>query len=301
MDGNPDAAVERGEDLPQSVQREPTEARVADAREIRCGKTGDVFGLADRELALIQHGDDSGRNDCLGLPQVRKRIAEVAEDIPAPPRPSACDMLANLPTFRQLDVANRFERSLRPIVLAWSQHPGKPRLAYTHDQERSGRYCRHPQGARETQRPLDGTGSPRAAGRVHRRAPVGARTEREQLGGADTAADGRRDWSLDGDRPVVSAPPIPTSARISCSARRASSKRHAPSSACSTKAQASQAPAQPTPSIQPNGDRHAPTGDKPPTAQAARTRPAARCRGARRSPGPRRWPRRTAGRRCPRR
>ena len=51
---------------------------------IRGGKAGGVRGLADREPALVQHADDSGGNDCLGLLQVCLGIAEIAEDVAAP-------------------------------------------------------------------------------------------------------------------------------------------------------------------------------------------------------------------------
>ena len=84
VNGDPDAAVERGEDLHQSVQREPPEARVPNAGEIRRGKAGSDRGLADRELALIQDGDDSGGDDCLGLFQICLSVAQIAEYVPAP-------------------------------------------------------------------------------------------------------------------------------------------------------------------------------------------------------------------------
>ena len=83
MERDPDAAVQSGEHLHQPVQREPPEIRVADAREIRRGEAGHARGLAHRECVLIQHRDDPGREDRLGLFQIRMRVIEVPKDIPA--------------------------------------------------------------------------------------------------------------------------------------------------------------------------------------------------------------------------
>ena len=83
MERNPEIAVERRHHLHQPVQSEPPEVRIANTREVRSGETGQRGGLSYRKTTVIQHGDDPGRENRLGLFQIRKRIVEVAKHIAA--------------------------------------------------------------------------------------------------------------------------------------------------------------------------------------------------------------------------
>ena len=79
MDRDPDTAIQRTKHLHQPVQRETPEIGVADPREIRGGKAGRARGLANRQSAFIEHGDDPGGEDRLGLFQIRLRVAKIAK------------------------------------------------------------------------------------------------------------------------------------------------------------------------------------------------------------------------------
>lgn len=62
LEGDPDAAVERGQNLHQSVQREAPETRVADSRQVRYGE---IVGARLGRLAIQGPG---GRpfEECVG-------------------------------------------------------------------------------------------------------------------------------------------------------------------------------------------------------------------------------------------
>lgn len=84
MDRHPDPPVQRGEDLHQPVQRKPPETRIANAREVHRRETRRLFGLPYRQDALVQHRDDSRRDDRLGLLQVGIGLSDVPKDVAAP-------------------------------------------------------------------------------------------------------------------------------------------------------------------------------------------------------------------------
>ena len=54
-----------------------------DACKISGGKPGHLAGLRRAESAVVQHRDDSSRQNRLGVLQVRVRITKIPEDVPA--------------------------------------------------------------------------------------------------------------------------------------------------------------------------------------------------------------------------
>ncbi len=83
MESHTDVRVECREDLHQPIQGETSEIGVTDACKISGGKPGHPACLRRAESAVLQHRDDSSRQNRLGVLQIRVRIAEIPEDVPA--------------------------------------------------------------------------------------------------------------------------------------------------------------------------------------------------------------------------
>ena len=65
------------------VQCEPPKICVSDTREVGGCEAGHPRRLSHAETALVQNGDDPGREDGLGLLQIGLGISEIAKDIAA--------------------------------------------------------------------------------------------------------------------------------------------------------------------------------------------------------------------------
>ena len=84
MNRYPDAAVQGGKHLDESIQGEATQVCVAYSGEIGRRKAGEAGGFAHGEGALVQHCDDPGRKDGLGLFQPSRSVLAslVAASVP---------------------------------------------------------------------------------------------------------------------------------------------------------------------------------------------------------------------------